>query len=612
MWLVNIQYIYIFFLTGADEDMTKIMSRAGGEDSSILKQDQVSFSNKNFASGATSRVHKGLYTDESGTKHVVAVKEFVMAMTRRTQKKMDKEGQLLQTLNHPNVLSFYGRIEGTSCLVTEFLEKRLSINGEDVSINSVRQLLDEQENDLPWPLRLQIALETARGVSYLHDAECVHCDLKTANVFLGSDEEREWIIKIGDFGEARSQHKDFLMSQLSSQNTNGNVVGTVPFIAPEVLKGGSPTKQSDVYSFAMLLIELLCPRRTNPWADDCKVPCITSYILEKKRPTLPENADNISPTILKCFLQLIRSCWDENPNQRPNIKEVVSELQSLIKLMQHESKENMEKEKDRLTTHNAATSKEKDSEQDSTKLEVLNLTMHQGSAFETFGDIALSFEEAGSSIPEDLHADMEVQTSEHDGSNACTFFATALAHCLETNMSRSHLLNNPQEIKRFVEKMLTDLPKAINKTRDMSSYFAVEEAASMLKAASICNQIITDTVMNCFFGVNSGTGEKALLESIRLLDQRKPAFAVYTCPPISFCIGCCSDDDDTNSTLVVIDTHCIPAAAGGNGNGTVVRIKYCPSDIQMAASNLTKWIKRRLLYSNGGGKYQSMTIIKEV
>lgn len=46
--------------------------------------------------------------------------------------------------------------------------------------------------------------------------------------------------------------------------------------------------------------------------------------------------------------------------------------------------------------------------------------MHQGSAFETFGDIALSFEEAGSSIPEDLHADMEVQTSEHEGSNACT------------------------------------------------------------------------------------------------------------------------------------------------------------------------------------------------
>lgn len=173
------------------------------------------------------------------------------------------------------------------------MEKRLSVDREDVSINSARQLLDELEHELPWHLRLKIALETAIGVSYLHDTGCIHCDLKSANVFLGEDEKRDWIIKIGDFGEAKAEHKDHLMSQLPFQDPMSNAVGTVLFIAPEVMCGARPTKQSDVYSFAMLLIELLCPDRANPWADDCKVPCITSYLLQKKRPTLPDKVANI-------------------------------------------------------------------------------------------------------------------------------------------------------------------------------------------------------------------------------------------------------------------------------------------------------------------------------
>ena len=124
---------------GGDEDKVRMTFRAGGEDSPILKQQQISFARDCFASGATSRVYKGVYTDESGIEHPVAVKEFVLAMTRRMQKKFDKETKLLQTFNHPNVLSFYGRIDGTSSLVTEFLEKRLSVDGEDIPINNVRQ-----------------------------------------------------------------------------------------------------------------------------------------------------------------------------------------------------------------------------------------------------------------------------------------------------------------------------------------------------------------------------------------------------------------------------------------------------------------------------------------
>jgi len=56
------------------------------------------------------------------------------------------------------------------------------------------------EQELPWHLRLKIALETAIGVSYLHDSGCIHRDLKSGHVFLREDEKRNWVIKIGDWG----------------------------------------------------------------------------------------------------------------------------------------------------------------------------------------------------------------------------------------------------------------------------------------------------------------------------------------------------------------------------------------------------------------------------
>lgn len=612
-------YPTVFFnvFTGSNEvEVNQSIFRAGGEGSTLVKQEQISFPKDNFASGATSRVYKGIYTDESGTKHPVAIEEFLLAMTRRMQKKVDKEAKLLQTLNHPNVISFYGRIEGTSSIVTEFIEKRISVNGEDVLINSVRQLLDELEDELPWHVRLKIALETAIGVSYLHDSGCIHCDLKSANVFLGEDEKKKWIIKIGDFGEARAEHKDHLMSQLSFQDPTSNAVGTVPFIAPEVMCGGRPTKQSDVYSFAMLLIELLCPHRANPWADDCNVPCISAFLLQKKRPTLPDEVPNVPNSMLKRLSQLIKMCWNEDPLQRPNFTEIVKELQSMSDFVQADSVTNMEAEIGQATgTTDPIHHNEVSNEYDSVDMKIWNLSVHQGSALETFGDIAVSFEEAGSSIPKELHADIEQQAFQHDGSNACTFFATTLAHKLEilTRSEYMNTLNSENELKDFVETLITDLPKKINQIRDVSSYVTVEEAVGILKEASV-SDLSTDTLMNCFSGLNTSAGENTLLEALKSLYQLSPAFAVYTCPPISFCVGCYNSvKDSTNTkTFIVIDTHCIPSTVGGNGNGVIVQIRFHPRDMCKAASKLTTWIKRRLLCSGDGGRVKSMTIVRQV
>ena len=65
------------------------------------------------------------------------------------------------------------------------------------------------------------------------------------------------------------------------------MAGTIPFVAPEVLKGSKLNEVSDIYSFGMFLTEMLCPARSNPWADDCIPMLVHTKILADERPTLP-------------------------------------------------------------------------------------------------------------------------------------------------------------------------------------------------------------------------------------------------------------------------------------------------------------------------------------
>ena len=88
-----------------------------------------------------------------------------------------------------------------------------------------------------------------------------------------------------------------MITQVSSQEVKGAAGGTIPFTAPEVLKGGTPTNESDMYSFGMFLIELLYPRRSNPWAEDCKPQCILSNLTDNKT----ENESEMSERFLQVY-----------------------------------------------------------------------------------------------------------------------------------------------------------------------------------------------------------------------------------------------------------------------------------------------------------------------
>ena len=98
-----------------------------------------------------------------------------------------EEAETMMKLDHPNVLRFFGMFDDSNSLVCEFLSKVVyDMEGKQTEINNVRQLLNEKEERIPWPaVRLQIASDAANGLTYLHTSGCVHCDFKSANVFIG-------------------------------------------------------------------------------------------------------------------------------------------------------------------------------------------------------------------------------------------------------------------------------------------------------------------------------------------------------------------------------------------------------------------------------------------
>ena len=110
----------------------------------------------------------------------------------------------------------------------------------------------------------------------------------------------------------------------------------------------------------------------------------------------------------------------------------------------------------------------------------------------------------------------------------------ALAYGLEANTSNTNVLNNASELKTFVEKVMTDLPKKINRIRDVSSYFSIEEAVDILKTALVCD-----------FNI----------EMVTLIE--KGSVTVVVCATISL----------TNSQIESLKNHYINAASVGPVSG---------------------------------------------
>ena len=203
------------------------------------------FSEQNLlGEGGFGRVYKGLLED---TREAIAVKQLDRNGFQGNREFL-VEVLMLSLLHHPNLVKLLGYSTDSDqrILVYEYMPKG---SLED-------HLLDLPPNwkPLPWHTRMQIAVGAAKGIEYLHEVAnppVIYRDLKASNILL----DRDFNAKLSDFGLAK------LGPMGDQSHVSTRVMGTYGYCAPEYAMTGKLTKMSDIYSFGVVLLELITGRR---------------------------------------------------------------------------------------------------------------------------------------------------------------------------------------------------------------------------------------------------------------------------------------------------------------------------------------------------------------
>ncbi|XVE81202.1 hypothetical protein DITRI_Ditri15bG0044000 [Diplodiscus trichospermus] len=276
--------------------------------------------NRILGQGGQGTVYKGMLTDGS----IVAIKKSNMVEEKiLDEKKLQQfinEVIILSRINHRNVVKLLGCCLETKVplLVYEFI-----LNG------TLSQLIHDQNEEFPvtWEMRLQIAVESANALSYMHSAASVpiyHRDIKSSNILL----DDKYRAKVSDFGASISV-------ALEQSHVTTRVQGTFGYLDPEYFRSSQFTDKSDVYSFGVVLVELLTGQKPISSTQSEEVRSLVSFFLH----SMKENSlfDILDPMMKKdcseeeiiAVAKLGKRSLNLNGKKRPTMKQVAMELERI-------------------------------------------------------------------------------------------------------------------------------------------------------------------------------------------------------------------------------------------------------------------------------------------
>ncbi|PIA28555.1 hypothetical protein AQUCO_06800008v1 [Aquilegia coerulea] len=247
----------------------------------------------------------------------IAVKK-LKAMNSKAEMEFAVEVEVLGRVRHKNLLGLRGYCAGA--------DQRLIVYDYMPNLSLLSHLHGQFSNEvqLDWKRRISIAIGSAEGLVYLHHEvtpHIIHRDIKASNVLLNSDFEP----LVADFGFAK-----LIPDGVSHMTTR--VKGTLGYLAPEYAMWGKVSESCDVYSYGILLLEILTGRKPieklpggvkrtiTEWAEP--------YILKGKFKDLldPKLKGNCDENQLKQAINVAALCVQSEPERRPNMKEVVNLL----------------------------------------------------------------------------------------------------------------------------------------------------------------------------------------------------------------------------------------------------------------------------------------------
>ncbi|XP_021728897.1 G-type lectin S-receptor-like serine/threonine-protein kinase RLK1 [Chenopodium quinoa] len=250
----------------------------------------------------------------------VAVKK-LDRISKDADKEFETEVNVIGQTHHKNLVGFIGfcKEDDQRLLVYEYMS-----NGT---------VADYLFGDLRpnWAARIQIAHDIAKGLLYLHE-ECsrqiIHCDIKPQNILLDDYKQA----RISDFGLAK-------LLVLNQTHTNTGIRGTKGYVAPEWFRNKPVTAKVDVYSFGVLLLEIICCRKSvcmelieeqaailTDWAFDCYQSNRFDSLVNDDMEALTDIAQ------LRRFVTVALWCIQEDPSRRPTMQTVTRMLDGLAEV----------------------------------------------------------------------------------------------------------------------------------------------------------------------------------------------------------------------------------------------------------------------------------------
>ncbi|KAG0497052.1 hypothetical protein HPP92_001743 [Vanilla planifolia] len=238
-----------------------------------------------------------------------------------------QERKVLAILRHRNLVRMagYGITDGFGMIIYEYMQG-----------GTLFEVLHQRKPRVPlnWELRHRIALGIAQGLSYLHHdcvSQVIHRDIKSSNILMDSELEP----KIGDFGMAK------IVDNSSSDTswTPSSIVGTLGYIAPENGNSIKLTEKSDVYSYGVVILELLCRRMSvDPSFEDGVdiVTWVNANLKKVEQFNILQLLDKeisywmeIERSNALKLLELAMSCTQRSSSARPSMRKVVANLVKL-------------------------------------------------------------------------------------------------------------------------------------------------------------------------------------------------------------------------------------------------------------------------------------------
>ncbi|XP_054810700.1 cysteine-rich receptor-like protein kinase 43 [Prosopis cineraria] len=311
-FLHNLIKPFKFGSKGSNEEE---LERIAAQEQKIFPYETLVAATKNFHShhklgeGGFGPVYKGKLDDG----REIAVKKLSQS-SNQGNKEFVNEARLLARVQHRNVVNLLGYcVHGTEKLLVY----------EYVAHESLDKLLfkSHRRQQLDWKRRFDIITGIARGLLYLHEDShscIIHRDIKASNILL----DDKWMPKIADFGMARLFPED-------QTHVNTRVAGTNGYMAPEYVMHGHLSVKADVFSYGVLVLELISGQRNSAFSLEVDAHNLLDWAyklykkgrsLEMVDPALAASA--VTDQVAMC-IQLGLLCVQGDPRLRPNMRRVV-------------------------------------------------------------------------------------------------------------------------------------------------------------------------------------------------------------------------------------------------------------------------------------------------